>query len=113
MPIRPIDFQNILARVDFVSKRMSDVVNAKKIDEEIKNKNIDQQMNEIKDKVTKIDKIIDYENRIRRILNPEDKQKNKQGKPPFKKSKSFKEGKNKFYTRNSEDEENHIIDRKI
>ncbi|MCX8058858.1 MAG: hypothetical protein N3A58_05545 [Spirochaetes bacterium] len=131
MPIRPIDFQNVYLRIEDLSKNISHFSAQKAINEQIKNENINEQINKIKDKVTKIEKIIDYENRISKLLNEnaygkngkqrENKEKkdnenegykdNRKDKDKFIENEIKNRLKEKFFDGKSE--EMHIIDKKI
>ena len=122
MPIRPIDFQNTYLRIEELSKNVSYFINQKNISDQIKGENINNRMNEIKEKVTKIEKIIDYENRISRLLNDnafsegkQQKNKNYFNNQNEEKEEDIKKNKNKLKQKfiNGKSEEDHIIDRKV
>ncbi len=104
MSIRPIDFQNILARVNTIAKRASHIISAKKSEEESQNKKLhDKNYNKDK-KVTKTEKLSPDENKLLKILYDRDSNKHHR-------EHTYNKKKKKLYDEN--DDEDHIIDEKI
>lgn len=100
MPIRPIDFQNMIARINFMSKRVSNIITQKEGLEKIKDKQIKQKAIVRKKEIESIKKIIEQGNKIQKIL----------GQTPYKKQEHQKK-KNHYYKNLSEDE--HHFEEKI
>lgn len=100
MPIRPIDFQNMLARINFMSKRVSNVITRKEETEKIKDKKLKQEAVTKKKEIESIKKIIEQGNKIQKIL----------GETPYKKGNQHKK-KNHYYQNLSDDE--HHFEEKI
>lgn len=117
MPLRPIDFQNVYLRIEDLSKNISHFSSQKVINEQVKSENINEQINKIKERVTKIERIIDYENRISKLLNDNAFNKGKREKENREREKKSNEEhqkssiKNRFF--NGKFEEKHNIDEKI
>ncbi|HOV46367.1 MAG: hypothetical protein KBG82_04430 [Spirochaetes bacterium] len=100
MPIRPIDIQNMIARLDNFSKSISLSQNSEAIIKQIQEKKSSEISIQKKDGIASIEKIKDDENKLSKIEK-------------FKKYDENKGRKRKNQYYNNENEDEHTFEKKI